>query len=368
MWKEGTATLTRATYSHPLNGLQVEVVQTQYSEVAGTREWVLSFRNDGAADSPKLCSVAPLDVQLGATLSAGGAGALAFHHFQGSAVGEGTDYQPLVTNFPQAKRGKCTCGESLQPQVGSDKALQQITRLWGNGVGSTFHAATDADCIQGCLKNKRCIGATLSLTNASGIRACYPLSSFNRAPVVQAGYSSFTTAAFCRPPAGGTSRLCGDGWLTISPNGGRPSNGVLPYFQLLSDKASVVYSVGWSGNWLATVMSAGGRASAMIAQDGFLSSTQPVHVKDALCAKPRPGESIRSMRILEVTTHASEADEAAVPPGGYGGLGIDRRVNVPVFDEQTGFNKHRKAVLLHKVHTNPCCEFLKQSLLFIWQY
>jgi len=366
VWKEGTATLTRATYSQP-GGLQVEVVQTQYSEVAGSREWVLSFRNDGAADSPKLCSVAPLDVQLGATLGAGGAGALAFHHFQGSAADEATDYQPLVTKFPQAKRGNCTCGESLQPQVGSDKALQRNTRLWGAGVGSAFHAATDADCIQGCLKNQRCIGATLSLTNASGIRTCYLLSSFNRAPVAQVGYSSFTTAAFCRSPAGGTSRLCGDGWLAISPSGGRPSNGVLPYFQLLSDSASVVYSVGWSGNWLANVSSAGGLASATIAH-GFLSSTQPVRAMDALCTKLHPGESMRSMRIMEVTTHASEADEAAVLPGGYGGLGIDRRVNVPVLDEQTGFNKHRKVVLLHKIPRDPRDGELNGAVIASWSW
>ena len=197
---------------------------------------------------------------------------------------------------------------------------------------------------------------------------CYLLFTLTQPPLQQAGYASFTIGELCVPAAiasepGRTvgSHLCGDRWLGFSPDGGRSSNGVLPYFQLLGTSASAVYSVGWSGNWAANLSWSAnttadrGMFNAKISHTAYIGPTAE-NVSDTFCSVLHAGESVRSMRILEIRTSVSEA-YSNTSAAADGGVTIDRDATAAVFDEQTGFNKHRSVVLNYKAPRNPRTPF-----------
>jgi alpha-galactosidase len=76
--------------------------------------------------------------------------------------------------------------------------------------------------------------------------------------------------------------------LTLAPNGGRSSNGVLPFFNIEWPGGGVVIGVGWSGQWEAAFARDAERGLAVRA------GMQATHLV------LRPGESIRTPRILLV--------------------------------------------------------------------
>lgn len=77
--------------------------------------------------------------------------------------------------------------------------------------------------------------------------------------------------------------------LTLAPNGGRPSDGVLPFFNLEEpDGGGVVLGIGWTGQWSASFRLESGADARVTA------GMERVHLR------LRPGEEIRSPRILLV--------------------------------------------------------------------
>ena len=93
--------------------------------------------------------------------------------------------------------------DSELPRIGSfsPPRLQNNTRLWGHSLaGPTFHAATFADCVNGCAKlGASCVGATLTLSfTASDARVCYPLGDITRVQFEDApGYASILRTDAC---------------------------------------------------------------------------------------------------------------------------------------------------------------------------
>jgi alpha-galactosidase len=74
--------------------------------------------------------------------------------------------------------------------------------------------------------------------------------------------------------------------LTLSPVGGRSSNGVLPFFNIEWPGAGLVVAVGWSGQWEASFVRDTGRGLSICA--GMQMTHLVLH----------PGESIRTPRML----------------------------------------------------------------------
>ena len=90
-------------------------------------------------------------------------------------------------------------------------------------------------------------------------------------------------------------RLRSGGKLGIKPVGGRSSNGVLPFMNLQTETGGYVVGIGWSGQWVARF----GRSA-----DGVSISVGMEHLRTYL----RPGETIRSPRILLIPWEGDDAD------------------------------------------------------------
>jgi alpha-galactosidase len=73
----------------PKTGLVVRCVAVQYAEFP-TVEWVVHFKNEGAADTPILADIRALDTRF----ERGGEGEFLLHHAVGSPA-DGSDYAPL---------------------------------------------------------------------------------------------------------------------------------------------------------------------------------------------------------------------------------------------------------------------------------
>ena len=76
--------------------------------------------------------------------------------------------------------------------------------------------------------------------------------------------------------------------IDIAPNGGRSSDGVLPFFNLEWDNGGLAGAIGWSGQWSMRVKRSGRNLNVSAGQ-------QTVHLK------LHPGEEIRSPKILLVS-------------------------------------------------------------------
>ncbi|MEN6642242.1 MAG: glycoside hydrolase family 36 protein [Armatimonadia bacterium] len=84
-----------------------------------------------------------------------------------------------------------------------------------------------------------------------------------------------------------TTDLPQGGEIALEPNGGRSSNGVLPFMNLQGPEGGLVVAVGWSGQWRA-VLSRGGEAVRLavgMARTHF---------------RLQPGETVRTPRVLLV--------------------------------------------------------------------
>lgn len=86
-----------------------------------------------------------------------------------------------------------------------------------------------------------------------------------------------------------SSTLVAEQPLTFVPNGGRPSDGVLPFFNLdKPDGGGVALGIGWTGQWSASFR------LESVADARVTAGMERVHLK------LHPGEEIRSPRILLV--------------------------------------------------------------------
>ncbi|MCL5103615.1 MAG: alpha-galactosidase [Armatimonadetes bacterium] len=81
------------TYTDPSTGLVVRCVAVAYKDFP-TVEWTLYFKNTGKSDSPILRKILALDTSL----TRGGAGEFALHHFTGTPCTP-ADYQPFKTEL-----------------------------------------------------------------------------------------------------------------------------------------------------------------------------------------------------------------------------------------------------------------------------
>ncbi|KPK83950.1 MAG: hypothetical protein AMJ81_06905 [Phycisphaerae bacterium SM23_33] len=92
-----------------------------------------------------------------------------------------------------------------------------------------------------------------------------------------------------------TQRLGPKGQCSLSPVGGRSSNGVLPFMNLFHRDGGVVLGVGWSGQWQATVQREGRHLR-------LTAGMQKTHLR------LRPGEKVRTPRILVINYHADDPE------------------------------------------------------------
>ena len=92
-----------------------------------------------------------------------------------------------------------------------------------------------------------------------------------------------------------TDRLRSGGEIEIKPFGGRSSNGVLPFMNLQTQAGGYAVGIGWSGQWIARFKRS---------DDGVSMSVGMEHLETYL----RPGETIRSPRILLIEWEGEDAD------------------------------------------------------------
>ncbi len=97
----GRARHTR-TYTDPASGLEVRAVIVEYADWPVV-EWTLYFRNTGAADTPILENLRPLDTHF----HRGEVGEFVLHHNVGSPC-QANDYQPLETSLPPGATTRLT--------------------------------------------------------------------------------------------------------------------------------------------------------------------------------------------------------------------------------------------------------------------
>jgi alpha-galactosidase len=88
---DGQRTQHTVSYTDPGTGLEVRAVAVEYLDFP-TVEWTLHFRNGGAADTPILESILPLDTGY----QGGPTGTFLLHHNVGSPANQ-TDFGPLLT-------------------------------------------------------------------------------------------------------------------------------------------------------------------------------------------------------------------------------------------------------------------------------
>jgi len=90
-------------------------------------------------------------------------------------------------------------------------------------------------------------------------------------------------------------KLPSGGEIEIKPLGGRSSNGVLPFMNLQTRTGGYAVGIGWSGQWLARFKRS---------DDSLSISVGMEHLDTYL----RPGETIRSPRILLIEWEGEDAD------------------------------------------------------------
>ena len=89
-------------------------------------------------------------------------------------------------------------------------------------------------------------------------------------------------------------KLAPDASVKMAPNGGKSSDGVLPFFNLQWNGGGLVWAVGWSGQWAQQIQRNG--ADRLQIKAG----------QQTLRARLNPGESIRTPRILLVSWQGTD--------------------------------------------------------------
>lgn len=390
----------------------MQVTQIMYlgeHNISEAREWVLSFRNTGSAPSPPLCNVTALDTTLNRL------GISPFvHRFVGSHA-SAMDYFPLVYPVPAAGSASIPVPglphqqKRLVHGQNSTNNMEINQRLWchqdcSKGMRhSTFYSPTASSCQIACAGNATCMGATW--VHAS--KECYMLASLDSTDS-ETGYSSWSRVPVVDKPHDAYTPTVGP---TFAPQGGRSSDGVLPYFAVYGADSGWVYSVGWSGGWEAAVHH-NNTTSQHVGTDDTVVNVQIRHItgSGSLCTSLTPGEAIRGMRIVSVPfskgeSHSStsrDSDNQAaygglsanvsvrydsrrnfaenltriknngmpmgVAPGGYRGLGFGHAQDAPGTYPQIGFNKHRRLLSYFKLPRNRESGAVRGAAIASWAW
>ena len=223
-------------------------------------EWLLSFGSNGTLATPPLCSFSPLNVSWP---DASGLNATTTVFRNAGSFASQNDYAGLNVTLHSP---------GVNPPI---PPLLNNTRVWGDVYHhDTTTPAADA-CRNACLADgPSCGGMAFSQLPDPSLNGCWLVTSVTQL-TDQVGFTSWVSQNASSS-------------TTWAPSGGRSSNGELPLFTVASGGVGRTISVGWSGNWEATVS----RES-----DGttLVSVAHPV-----LCATVAPGDAFRSMRILQV--------------------------------------------------------------------
>jgi hypothetical protein len=187
-----TWAVSSATFAEPNNrtrtditltapgGMQVQVEQTEFAEFPGATEWLLRFRNDGAARSAQLCNVSALDTTLLPSVLGHNA---TVHRFEGSHA-SATDYRPIIYSVPSLRPPPAPTPSPPSPSgghpvhgPGGNFTMQKNQRLWchhdcGKGIAHpTFPSPTAQSCQVACAGNAACVGCTWVV----GSKECFML-------------------------------------------------------------------------------------------------------------------------------------------------------------------------------------------------
>eukprot|EP01048_Picozoa_sp_COSAG05_P016640 COSAG05_NODE_2171_length_3441_cov_77.812388_3_plen_565_part_00 len=419
---------TDFTWTDNATGIQAAVQQTAYTaaDAAGALEWLLTFRNTGASPSPPLCNVSAVDTVLPkAVLGADPT----VHRFTGSMASP-VDYLPIIYSVPHASAPPGPApspgpvphsnGTLIHSNASANEMADGI-RLWcggkpGDNCGygmphSTFSCPTASACQAACAGNKTCLGATWVHPGTLGpTPKCYMLGSLDSYDP-EVGFSSWSkiTVPAKPPPHPTPTPSTGP---KFHPNGGRSSNGALPYFAVFGQKAGLVYSIGWSGGWEAEVVFADDPNEPRQDAGGVHVEVSHTTGPGTLCASLQPGEAIRSMRIIAVPFDRNEAqqksmltdptlasagymfrrndsvaqpiahsfpssladalaEEKAPPdatPGGYNGLGFGQDIHSPGTYPQIGFNKHRRIMSRWKLPRDARMGAVSGAMVASWAW
>ena len=291
--------LTLTVYYHAPTGLVVTLESTTYSDTFPADpaivpvETFLTLSNNGSAPTLPVCDLAPLAVSL--PDAAGAAGATSVWRFKGSA-GSGDDFSAINETL-STPGGPPPPPPPLLPGV----------RLWGPVTAHDATSASAEACRDACIAAASgCAGAVFTL-NASFL-GCWLVSAVAR----QTLEGSFTSWL---PPPGPPGAAAA---TEFAPNGGRSSNGALPFFAAAVQGAGgqgLLVSVGWSGSWRARLArDAASGATRVTVSHGSLQAPAGV------CGALAPGERLRSMRAIAVPF------AGATPEGYHAAVNAHRRV------------------------------------------
>lgn len=300
---------TVTTFSDSVTGLVVVSTATTYTGLSlrapGARgvEYELMFSANGTAPTPALCALAPLDVSL----PGGASVATDIFSFHGSSASP-TDFMAInltLDNLPPPP----------PPPPGPPPLLPGV-RLWGRTGSVNRRVGNATACRDACMALPACAGAVWATPVA--LAGCYLLATVDSSDNEE-GFTSWV-------PFGGAGGRAGN-TTTLAPNGGRSSDGVLPFFTVVAaggePSGALTVSVGWSGNWVSTITrDATSNATRIVVAHGGPDAPAGV------CTSIDPAEPpLRSMRILTI---------AAFDPHSGGGY-------------HTGANLHRRLLVEYQL-------------------
>lgn len=262
-------TQNESSWWDPETGFYITSVATSYPSgtYASAIEYVITLGANGSTATPALCNLSPLNVTTGGVVNASN-GTTDIYRNRGSFAN--------VDDFAGVNVSLATPGNT--PPLPPTPPILNDTRVWGN----VFHHDTTTGSPQACrdqcmaVPNAACGGMAFSELSDPSLNGCWLVTSVTQL-TQQAGFSSWVAST------NGTASS-----TTWAPTGGRSSDGELPFFTVVAGGVGRTFSVGWSGNWLATVT----RGS-----DG---STTTTVTHPVLCAPLEPGDTLRSMRIIQV--------------------------------------------------------------------
>lgn len=246
------------------SGFWISSTAVRYPPVANTlsvEEWVISFGTNGSLATPPFCNVSPLNVSWEDDTAINGTTAV-FRNL--GSFASSSDYAGVNETLTTPGQG---------PPV---PPILNSSRVWGDVFYHDTTTETPEACRDRCISDNAasCGGMAFSQISDPSLDGCWLVTSVTQI-TQQAGFYSWVS--------GNASST-----TTWAPSGGRSSNGELPMFTAVAGGVGHTVSIGWSGNWAATV-------SRETDGSSRVSVSHPT-----LCTTLQPGDTLRSMRIMMV--------------------------------------------------------------------
>ena len=307
----------RTVYFDASTGFIVTYTLTSYQglsfDVWVASEWLLEFSTNGSTHTPLLCNVSPLNVSL--IDPVGGSGTTELRRYRGSFASP-LDYsavnQTLASNATMLPTQSAS--HSSVPSSPPPPLLPDI-RVWGD-VTNTTDATTPEACRDDCIAAGPTKCNSMAWANLTGSFVGCWLCLFDHTEDYP-GFVSWIAPPLPPPPPPPPTRTA-----TWAPTTGRSSDGELPFFGAFvpSTGEGRQFSIGWSGNWVASA-----------ARDAISGSTRITVTHPTLCSTLYPGEApLRSMRMIDISYNASTSQSY-----------------------HTGVNAHRRLMTRYKVPRTP---------------